>query len=83
MSGIAADGGRTVDYAAWREERRLSLAAQVELLGERRGPRTHRPRSGDEWDAITDGVRAELRRREASGRWTWVDPRRMVVRAVR
>lgn len=82
MSGIS-DAGRTVQYGAWREERRLSLARQMELLGERRGPRTHRPRSEDEWAAIVDGVRAELRRREAGGRWTWVGLRRVVVRLPR
>lgn len=80
MTWPRRDEGRTVEYGAWRAERRRSMARQLELLGERRGPRTHRPRSDDDWDAIADGVRAELRRREAGGRWTWVEQRRMVVR---
>lgn len=79
MSRSPDDSGRTVDFGVWREERRRSLARQVELLGDRAASRTHRPRSEEEWRAITDGARAELRRREVSGRWTWVDARRMVV----
>lgn len=79
MNRTPHEKGRTVEFGAWREERRRSLGRQVELLGDRSAPRTHRARSEEEWKAITDGARAELRRRTASGCWTWVDARRMVV----
>lgn len=71
--------GRFVEFGAWQRTRRGFLSRQVELLAEHRGPRTHPPRSEEEWRAILDGVRAERRRREAGGRWTWVGPRRVVI----
>ena len=46
------------------------------------GPRTlrsHRPRTDENWWGITEGVRALLAERVASGTWTWKGPRHLVI----
>lgn len=80
--------GEIIDYRVWREDRRRLLSRQLELLTGRaqdrsdpHRPQIHRPRSEDHWSAVADGVRAEFERREASGRWAWLERRRLVIRS--
>jgi len=86
---------RRVDYDDWQHVRNRIRPVQLAILTRDSpptrpsarddappGPRTlrsHRPRTGDEWQAITEGVRALLDERVDSGRWTWSGPRHVTI----
>ena len=86
---------RRVDYDDWQHVRNRIRPVQLAILTRDSplpgpcarddaptGPRTlhsHRPRTDDEWQAITEGVRALLDERVASGRWTWRGPRHLTI----
>ncbi len=62
-----------------RDFRPTGSSAQNDAPADPRTLRTHRPRTDEEWQAITDGVRALLVERVHSGRWTWRDPRHLTI----
>jgi hypothetical protein len=80
---------RRIDFRDWLRVRATIGATQTEILVRERGPaepraegrplHSHRPRSDEEWNAIADGVRALLAERVSSGRWKWVERRRVVI----
>lgn len=62
-----------------RDFRPTDPSAQKDAPAGPRTLRTHRPRTDEEWQAITDGVRALLVERVHSGRWTWRGPRHLTI----
>jgi hypothetical protein len=86
---------RRVDYDDWQHVRDRIRPVQLAILTRDSQPprpsardeappgsqalRSHRPRTEDEWQAITDGVQALLHERVDSGRWTWRGPRHLTI----
>jgi hypothetical protein len=76
---------RRVDLDGWQHVRDRIRPVQLAILTRDfrpTGPRTlhsHRPRTEEEWQAITDGVRALLDERVDSDRWTWRGPRNLTI----
>ena len=71
---------RIVEWDRWKAERRGSLGLVVRSLQGRSGPKTHRPRSEEEWAALVRAMNIALDARERSGRWTWTGPREITIR---